>query len=90
MAGTATKQPGYARLLPNGPAFVEVPPAALELSHWIKNLPAPDVNVVADPKLLWKVATTAAEGTAAGSATSAGTAYVVSAEAFRRLRAHRF
>ena len=99
MADTGTFIPVWrgvdaARQLSTGSYFVETSPGTaanqIDAPHFLKNLPAPDFNLVSDPKARWAVAAKAAEGSAAGSAAAAGTAYVVSAEVFKRLKAHRF
>lgn len=63
-----------------------------EASAFLAGLPAPDFRILADPKALWA---TAVDDTDEGSIVVGGgggtvATFVVSAEAHKRLKAHRF
>lgn len=66
------------------PAFVATKDDAVSI--FLQGLPQPDFNVVANTKALWAARAVHPEGTASPG----GTAWVVSAEVLKRIRAHRF
>lgn len=72
------------RWIPAPPALVNT--ASPDVAHFLAGLPAPDFSNTPLPRSLWAVVASKPDGTAS----VAGTAWVVSAEAFRRIRAHRF
>jgi hypothetical protein len=77
--GTVTR----ARQIANRPFYIQTLDSAVHA--FLSTLPAPDFSSAAATQTLWAVQATArAEGSAAG------TAYVVSQECYKRIKAHRF
>lgn len=72
------------RWIPAPPALVSS--TSPDVHAFLVGLPAPNFSNTPLPRGLWAVVAGHAEGTAS----VAGTAWVVSAEAFRRIRAWRF
>lgn len=71
-----------AKLIAAPPAYVVT--EKLEVNAYLRGLSTPDFDTTADVKTLWAVGAGAAEGAGSGSA------YIVSAEVYRRLKAYRF
>ena len=80
------------KLIAAPPALVQVVDA--DATAFLAGLPEPDFRTVANPKALWATAATDRdEGSVIGGTESwAGTisTYVVSAEALKRVKAHRY
>ncbi len=72
--------------------LIAAPPALIstadaEVAAYLAGLPAPDFDTTADWKTEWAVAAASPEGT---EFDSSSTAWVVSAESYRRIRARRY
>jgi len=74
--------------------LIAAPPALIQVlggpaATFLSGLPEPDFRIVANPKAVWATPVTA-EGE--GSVVAGGTisSYVVSAEALKRVKAHRY
>lgn len=80
----ASKKLTQMQWIASSPAFVASVDDAVHA--FLSGLPAPDFNTTPNQKALWAVVASAPEGTAS----PAGSAWVVSGETLRRLRAHRF
>ena len=75
------------RLISAPPALVQTLDAGVEA--FLSGLPEPDFRIVADPKALWATAATDRdEGSVIGGGTL--TSWVVSAEALKRVKTHRY
>lgn len=84
MAGTAVGLVRRAHQIAAHPFAVQVHSSTL--NHWLLNLAQPNLVNTADGKALWATrAQNAGEGTV-----FAGTAWIVSGEAYKRIKAHRF